>query len=229
VQFGLRQVSPVADFEISQPHIDDAYALQAFDLVTEDLAHAADLTIEALGQNNPELVFAEAADLAGFGFGVENAHTASHSGDKVIGYRFVDRDEILLLVIVFRTQDVVDDVAIVGEQNQTFRFLVQPADREDALFMTDEVHDVVTHTVFGGAGDADRFVEADVDLLFLFAPANNASVGAHLVAFRNLRTQLSAFAIDGHTPLGNQGIGLAARAHAGFAEKFVEAHEGEQA
>ena len=38
-------------------------------------------------------------------------------------------------MVVFRTQDLVDDVAVVGQQDQAFGVLVEPADRENALAM----------------------------------------------------------------------------------------------
>ena len=52
-QFRFRQVAPAAGFESSELDVDDARALQATHVVAEHLTHAADLAVEALGQNNP--------------------------------------------------------------------------------------------------------------------------------------------------------------------------------
>ena len=77
--------------------------------------------------------------------------------------RAIDRDDVLLLVVVLGAQHLVDDVAVVGEQDQPLGVLVEPADREHALGVVDEVDDVAGDVALGRAGDADRLVERDVD------------------------------------------------------------------
>ena len=75
----------------------------------------------------------------------------------------IDRDDVLLLVVVLGAQHLVDDVAVVREQDQALGVLVEPADREDPLGMVDEVDDVALDVALGRARDADRLVERDVD------------------------------------------------------------------
>src|SRR3546814_5163752 len=64
---------------------------------------------------------------------------------------------------LFRTQDLVDDVAVAGQQDQTTGILVEAADRENAFAMADKVDDVAGNVALGRAGDADRLVERDID------------------------------------------------------------------
>src|SRR3546814_12726160 len=64
---------------------------------------------------------------------------------------------------LFRTQDLVDDVAVAGQQDQTTGILVEAADRENAFAMADKVDDVAGNVVLGRAGDADRLVQRDID------------------------------------------------------------------
>ena len=84
------------------------------------------------------------------------------------------RDDVLLLVVVLGAQHLVDDVAVVGEQDQALGVLVEPADREDALGVVDEVDDVAVDVALGRAGDADRLVERDVDRARLLARGADA-------------------------------------------------------
>ena len=86
----------------------------------------------------------------------------------------VRRHDVLLLVAVLRAQHLVDDVAVVGEQDQALRILVEAADREDPLGVVDEVDDVAGDVPLGRAGDADRLVERDVDRSPSCAPADGS-------------------------------------------------------
>ena len=72
----------------------------------------------------------------------EDLHAVGHAVQEVLGQRPVDGDHVFLFVLVLGAQDLVDDVAVVGEQDQAFGILVQAADRKDALRMADEVDDV---------------------------------------------------------------------------------------
>ena len=87
---------------------------------------------------------------------------ASILSDKIRD-RPIHRHHVFLLVLVLGAQDFVDDVAVVGEQDQAFGVLVQPADRKDSLAVADELDDVVLDVRLGGAGDPDGLVERDVD------------------------------------------------------------------
>src|SRR5690606_29948176 len=53
-QFRFGEVAPLADFQVAERELDDAHPLQAAHVVAEDLAHAPDLAIEALGQHDAE-------------------------------------------------------------------------------------------------------------------------------------------------------------------------------
>src|SRR5208283_5986726 len=129
---------------------------------------------------------------------------------------------VFLFVVVFGAQDFVDDVAVVGEQNQSLGILVQTADREDPLAVPDELDDVVLDLEVGGAGDARRLVERHVDMLFF--RADELAVQAHLVACRHLRTEDGAYAVAGDASRFDPLVGFAPRTRTGFADVFVEPH-----
>lgn len=223
MQFRLRQIAPLSDLQLAELDIDDAHALQTPHLVAEHLAHAADLPVQSLGEDDAEHVLADASYLAGLGGGIENPHTLRHAVEEHLGDGLVDGDNIFLFVIVLGTQDLVDDIAVAGEQDQTVRVLVEAADGKDALAVPDEIDDVALDVSLGGAGHACRFVKADVDLLF-FLRADHPLVDPHLVAVIDLAAELRAHAVDRDPALGNPGIRLAPRAQTGLADVFIQSH-----
>ena len=97
----------------------------------------------------------------------------------------VHLDDVFLLVLVLGTQDLVDDVAIVGQQDQPLRVLVEPPDREDTLPVPDEIDDVAADLTFRGAGYADRLVEREIDMA-LWCP-DQPAIDADLVALPGTR------------------------------------------
>src|SRR5690606_11603741 len=138
--------------------------------------------------------------------------------------------QVFLFQLVFRPQDGVDDVAVAGQEDQAFGILVQAPARENPLLVADEVDDVALHRRLGGAGDADRLVERDVDVPAL-APGGAAephglAVELDLVAPADLGADARAHAVDGDPALADEAVGLAPRAEAGVADVLVESHPG---
>src|SRR3546814_19428534 len=93
----------------------------------------------------------------------------------------------------------------VCSSDLAFRILVQPADREDPPLVADEIDDVALHRRLGGAGDADRLVQRDVDvpaLAFGGAPgAQGLAVDLHLVAHAAPGADPRALPVDRDPPL----------------------------
>ncbi len=96
----------------------DPDPLQAPHLIVEDLAHAADLSVETLCQDDAEDIAAFGANHAGLGQCVQNLNARTHALDEIRRQRPIHRDDVLLLVIVLGPQNLVDDIAIVGQQDQ---------------------------------------------------------------------------------------------------------------
>src|SRR3546814_17182129 len=116
----------------------------------------------------------------------------------------------------------------VCSSDLAFRILVQPADREDPPLVADEIDDVALHRRLGGAGDADRLVQRDVDvpaLAFGGAPgAQGLAVDLDLVAHADLGADPRALPVDRDPTLPDQPIGLAPRAEDGVADALVALH-----
>ena len=90
--------------------------------------------------------------------------------------------------------------------------------------MVNEIDDVAHYVAFGGTGDADGFVEADVNMPFS-TRADDALVYPHFVTLIDLAAQFGAGAVDGDAAPGDPVIRFPARAQAGFADIFIQSHE----
>ena len=162
---------------------------------------------------------AEHADLAPLRHALgREPHAGAHARREVGGERAVDRDDVFLLVVVLGAQDLVDDVAVVREQDQALGLLVEPADREDSLGVIDEVDDVALDVALGRAGDADRLVERDVDrpLILRALPTRSPSTLTSSPV-GDLVPRPGRGAVDRDAALLDQRVGLAPRPLAALA------------
>src|SRR6202022_2670400 len=128
--------------------------------------------------------------------------------------------DVLLFMIVFGTEDLIDDVAVVRQEDQTLRVLVQAPDRKDAFWVPDEVDDVVLDVGLRGAGHSHRLIEGQIDLLFL--GADRLTIDAYLIAIVDSSAQSGHLTVAGNPARINPFIRLAPRADAGFADVLVE-------
>src|SRR5690606_123231 len=130
--------------------------------------------------------------------------------------------------LVLGAQDGVDDVAVAGQQDQAPGILVQPPDREDPLLVADEIDDVARYRRLGGAGDADRLVQGDVDMPALAlggaAHPQRLAVDPDLIVLADLGADARAHAVDRDPALADQPVGLAPRAETGVADVLVQSH-----
>jgi len=65
---------------------------------------------------------------------------------------------------MFGTQQGIDDVTVIGEQDEPFGVAIEPPYRKHAFGMADKVDDVAGNAPIGGAFDADRFMQGQVNL-----------------------------------------------------------------
>src|SRR5450631_738023 len=221
-RFRIGQVAPLARRQIAQMDVADAYALQALHPVAERRTHAADLPIESLGENQANGFPVDAAHLARLGYGTGYLHAARQHGKREVRDRAIDGDDVLLFVIIFRAQQFIDDIAVVGQQNQTFGILVQSPDGKNPVAVADQIDDVVLDVRLGRAGGSHRLVEHNVDLLLL--GAYECAVHAHFIGRANLEPQHCADAVAGDASRLYPFIGFAPRATARFADEFVQPH-----
>ncbi len=85
------------------------------DPVTQRRAHAPNLPVQSLGQNHAKRFFTDARHFARFGDFTHDLDAVGHHLEGQVRDRPLDRHQVFLLVIVFRAQDFVDDVAVVRQ------------------------------------------------------------------------------------------------------------------
>ncbi len=116
--FGGGQLPVFADGQVAQFDIHDAHPDQFGDLVPQIFAHPSDLSVETLGEDDAEGGFTQLFDNALFCHRSQDGNTVAHAGDEVGADGLVYRDDILLFVLVSCPEDLVDNVAIVGEEDE---------------------------------------------------------------------------------------------------------------
>ena len=219
--FVCRQVPPFADGNI-QADIHDADALQLHDFIAEVFAHTADLPVESLGQDDVEHLGAELFDLAFVGHGPEYGDAVGHALDKLRVDGPVDSHHIFLFVVVFCAQDLVDDVPVAGQENQSLAVFVESADGENPLGVLDVVDDVVAFGLdIRGADDPDGLIEGDIDVLFGWF-GDQFAVDADFVARMDFGAHFGYLAVDGHPAFFYELVGSPSGTKADFTQVFID-------
>lgn len=201
--------------------IHDAHPIQFCHFVIQEFTHPADLSIETLREHDPECVGSEGFHTAFFRHRAQDGNAIAHALNKFWSDGGFDSHDILLVVIVSCTQDLVDNVPVIGQEDEALGGFVQSADRKETLLVTDEGDDVFRLFRIGGTDNADRLVERNVEGLgFGF---EWFAIDADDIARIDSIARSRGFVIDGHTTSVDQPVCFPARADAGLADEFVQA------
>jgi hypothetical protein len=84
-------------------------------VVLESRAHQADLSIQALDQNNPERELIDAINAARPRAGAMNPHPAGHFLQKIGANRLVYDHYVFFFQMILGAQNPVHDIAIAGQ------------------------------------------------------------------------------------------------------------------
>ncbi len=94
----------------------------------------------------------------------------------------------------FSAENLVDDVAVVRQQDEAGRILVQPPDRKNPLRMADLRNDIARDMRFARGRDADRLMILDIESRF--APWDDTALAGDDIIGRDLITQSSHSTVD---------------------------------
>ncbi len=136
----------------------------------------------------------------------------------------IENDLVLLFNLVTRMSESLGQVAVVSEQEETFRLGVESSDIKQARQMGRQKieNGVARIRIAPGRNETGRFMQHDVEPALTvdeFAP------DLDMIAFRGLRAEVGANpAVDRHAARGNQFIAMAPRTQPGGGEKTVQAH-----
>lgn len=219
--FSWCQFAVFADRQIAQFDIHDPNADQFGHLIAEIFAHSSDLSIQALRQDNAESGFAQLLDHTFFSHRSEDGDTIAHPGNKVRSNGLVYRDDVFLVMLIASPEDLVDDVAIVCEEDESLRGFVQSADREEALLVPDIGDDVFGFFGIGGTNDPYRLIERDVQGLWF--GLERFSIDTDNVSRKYPIARPGGFTIQGYSAAIDQPVSFPARADTGLADVLVEA------
>lgn len=186
------------------------------------LTHAADLAIQPLDQRDAEDKRRFFLHFALFGHRAQHRHACAHSGNKLIGDRLVDRNDILFFVVVTGPQDLVDQITVVGKENQALRIFVESANREDALAVIDEIADVIALALFHGGDNPHRLIQGNQHQIVFIARLDKLTIDLHHIACKYLRAHSGAFAVNENVALLDVTIGVTTGADAALADVFIK-------
>ena len=108
----------MAGAKLAEGNVHDAGALQAHHFVPKELAHAADLPVEALGEDDLKGRFADLVHPAFFGDRSQDGHPFPHPFQEIRRNGPADGHDVFLFVVVSCTEDFIDHVSVVGEKDQ---------------------------------------------------------------------------------------------------------------
>ncbi len=165
--------------------IHDPYTLQCYDFISKIFTHTADLTVQSLGENDPETVFSCFYDLTGTGNRIKDRHSTAHPTDKFFCHRFIHSYLIFLLMIISCFHDTVYKVSLIGKKKQAFGILIQPSygiypHRIVQIFC----HGHLITLLFCTADNPSWFIKKKQDLFFLFF--DRLSINADLFIRKDL-------------------------------------------
>jgi hypothetical protein len=161
-------------------------------------------------------------DLAGFNLFSTYKHSpGAHLFSEVFSYGLLHPDQIFFFMVVLLTQDMIDYIAIVGQEDEAAAIFVQSAYREYALRMIDKIDDIGLIFQICGAGDPYRLIEYNIGK-FLFGCQAHAIYG-HYIAFVDHIRFGGWFIIELYPPLSYEHVCFPSGAVAGAAYVFIYA------
>ena len=148
----------------------------------------------------------------------------AHFFDKGRGDGSLYSDQILFFMIVPGAKNFIDNIPIIGQQDQTLTVFVQTANRENALWVIDKVDNIVLlSSGIGGAHNSAGFVKGQI-YRFCFRGVNEFPVEANFVFRGDLTPHFGNHPVDGDPFLLDKFVGGSARTVSYFTEILIDAN-----
>jgi len=126
-------------------------------------------------------------------------------------------------VVITRPQNLVHQIAIAGQENQTLGILVQPTNGENPLAVANMVDDVPALRRVRGADHTHWFVQGNKYQVLLVSRLDFLAVDRDRVTGQHLIAHMGCFPVNGHIAILDVPVRLTPGAKATFADVFVEA------
>lgn len=218
----LTEVSPFTDGDLSKGNVHDPDALKGGDLIAQGFTHLADLTVKPLHQDDTETMLARLFHPAGKGFNPIDPYPLRHISEEGAIDVAVYPHEVFLLMLVTGPQDLVHDIAIVGQEDQAFRVFIEPPNGKYAFGIVDITDDVPPDIFVCSGGDAHRFIERKDDHFLLIGRFQDAAIHYHLIPFPITVAGNRNFIVQQYPAGLDQAVRFPSGAIAGFADVFVQ-------
>ena len=227
--FFRRQFADSTGSEITEPERASGDPAQPEDGEAHITAHAANLPVEALMEREGEGGIATGRG-AGSDFHRSRSvsfgehHSAPHDIERFFWSIPTNKNFISLSPAAARMHKLLGEGAVVGQNEESFRKIVQAADRveaQSAKLLRDKIKDGFASLGIRGSGDhLHGLVQHKIDMLLSvperFAVHRNRVVGA------DAHAGFGRGAIDADTSLGDEFIRFAAGADAGLGNNLIE-------
>lgn len=233
-QLSARKSAERAHLELSQGEGADADPAQLANRQFELGTHVTNLAAAAFRQDDPQGCGAGQARLGKRGdVGSAGAIAVDHHGfsqglQLLRGYRSIDGDIVGLGVSMAGMGQLLGQGTVIGQQQESFAVFIETADGKESfgnLAFQQGKHGL--SLVFTGAADQARRLMEHVGDMFVRA-VNRLALHRDLVGSRvDGRSQCRhRYAIDLHTALPDEILGLAAGRPAGLGQEFLQAYAG---
>ena len=80
------------------------------------------------------------------------------------------------------TKNLIYNITVIGQKNQSFGILIESAYWKDALWKIDIADDIAFHVCFTGSSDSDRLIKSDVDKFFLLRRFQDAAINDNFIS-----------------------------------------------
>lgn len=200
----------------------DSDAVKGENPVPHRLAHPSNLSIPAFGQYNPEPLGSKALHATWPSLASEDDDARGEPVQHRLIERAIDRHLVFAFVPELDTEYLVHNVAVVRQQNQAGRILIEAPDRENPFGMADFSDDVARNVGLTRGRNAHRLVILDVDPRL--PPGNRLPVFGDHVLMADLVSMLRNDVVDGDASGFDQPIGFPPRADPVLGKEFVDAN-----
>lgn len=117
--FLRRERFPLSSRQTPKCDVHDSNAMQTDHPVPQRLTHPPDLAVATFGQDDSKPLCTEALDPAGPGLFPQDHHSRGHAIEETAVEGTIKLDLIFPFMTELAPQDVIDNVAVVGEENES--------------------------------------------------------------------------------------------------------------
>ena len=207
--------------QVAQAQMTDANPHELFHLIPQLVKHATDLPVDSLTQDHPDARHPDRLHFLDSGaLSIEH-----HPGQQLRREPWlpgaIKCHFVFFFNFVTRMRQVLGEIAVVGEDEQSFGLRVEPADIEEARELRrQEIENRVARIGIGACRDETRrFMQDQVELAFA---ADELVPHLDVIALGRLRAEIGAdAAVDRNASVGDQLVAMPPRTDTGGGEETV--------